>query len=216
MEAAIIVVLVVVFAILVVMMIIALGSRRKDSKTISFESKTTDEPKQLTQQEKSGNYQAQGGFNFAPAKKEEAVLPGQELKTSATAAIPTAAQPASQPTANIDAPSASAVSEKPHEDPEPVAEAAAAEPETLTVEAEAKPEDPAVVTKKLEKETEKEDGPVAVATETAEDSEPETKPEPEEPEQKRRLMTPPKRRWKPTRLSQRRSLRQRTSRRRKR
>lgn len=180
MEAAIIVVLVVVFAILVVMMIIALGSRRKDSKTISFESKTTDEPKQLTQQEKSGNYQAQGGFNFAPAKKEEAVLPGQELKTSATAAIPTAAQPASQPTANIDAPSASAVSEKPHEDPEPVAEAAAAEPETLTVEAEAKPEDPAEVTKKLEKETEKEDGPVAVATETAEDSEPDTKPE--EPE----------------------------------
>ena len=180
MEAAIIVVLVVVFAILVVMMIIALGSRRKDSKTISFESKTTDEPKQLTQQEKSGNYQAQGGFNFAPAKKEEAVLPGQELKTSATAAIPTAAQPASQPTANIDAPSASAASEKPHEDPEPVAEAAVAEPEALTVEAEAKPEEPVVVTKKPEKETEKEDEPVAVATETAEDSEPDTKPE--EPE----------------------------------
>jgi len=187
MEAAIIVVLVVVFAILVVMMIIALGSRRKDSKTISFESKTTDEPKQLTQQEKSGNYQAQGGFNFAPAKKEEAVLPGQELKTSATAAIPTAAQPASQPTAHIDAPSASAVSEKPHEDPKPVAEAAVVEPDTLTVEAEAKPEDPAVVTKKPEKETEKEDEPVAAVTETAEDSEPDTKPEepktePEEPE----------------------------------
>lgn len=192
MEAAIIVVLVVVFAILVVMMIIALGSRRKDSKTISFESKTTDEPKQLTQQEKSGNYQAQGGFNFAPAKKEEAVLPGQELKTSATAAIPTAAQSASQPTAHTDAPSASAVSEKPHEDPEPVAEAAVAEPETLTVEAEAKPEDPAVVTKKPERETEKEDEPVAAVTETAEDSEQDTKPEdpetvepetkPEEPE----------------------------------
>ena len=187
MEAAIIVVLVVVFAILVVMMIIALGSRRKDSKTISFESKTTDEPKQLTQQEKSGNYQAQGGFNFAPAKKEEAVLPGQELKTSATAAIPTAAQPAPQSTAHIDAPSASAVSEKPHEDPEPVAEAAAAEPETLTVEAEAKPEDPAVVTKKPERETEKEDEPVAAVTETAEDSEQDTKPEDpetEEPETK--------------------------------
>lgn len=180
MEAAIIVVLVVVFAILVVMMIIALGSRRKDSKTISFESKTTDEPKQLTQQEKSGNYQAQGGFNFAPAKKEEAVLPGQELKTSATAAIPTAPQLASQPTAHIDAPSASAVSEKPHEDPKPVAEAAVVEPDTLTVEAEAKPEDPAVVTKKPEKETEKEDEPVAAVTETAEDSEPDTKPE--EPE----------------------------------
>ena len=183
MEAAIIVVLVVVFAILVVMMIIALGSRRKDSKTISFESKTTDEPKQLTQQEKSGNYQAQGGFNFAPAKKEEAVLPGQELKTSATAAIPTAAQPASQPTAHIDAPSASVVSEKPHEDPEPVAEAAVAEPEALTVEAEAKPEDPAVVTKKPERETEKEDEPVAAVTETAEDSEPDTKPEEPETEE---------------------------------
>ena len=183
MEAAIIVVLVVVFAILVVMMIIALGSRRKDSKTISFESKTTDEPKQLTQQEKSGNYQAQGGFNFAPAKKEEAVLPGQELKTSATAAIPTAAQPASQPTAHIDAPSASAVSEKPHEDPEPVAEAAVVEPDTLTVEAEANPEDPAVVTKKPEKETEKEDEPVAAVTETAEDSEPDTKPEEPETEE---------------------------------
>ena len=183
MEAAIIVVLVVVFAILVVMMIIALGSRRKDSKTISFESKTTDEPKQLTQQEKSGNYQAQGGFNFAPAKKEEAVLPGQELKTSATAAIPTAAQPAPQPTAHIDAPSASAVSEKPHEDPEPVAEAAVAEPETLTVETEAKPEDPAVVTKKPERETEKEDEPVAAVTETAEDSEPDTKPEEPETEE---------------------------------
>lgn len=183
MEAAIIVVLVVVFAILVVMMIIALGSRRKDSKTISFESKTTDEPKQLTQQEKSGNYQAQGGFNFAPAKKEEAVLPGQELKTSATAAIPTAAQPASQPTAHIDAPSASAVSEKPHEDPEPVAEAAVAEPETLTVETEAKPEDPAVVTKKPERETEKEDEPVAAVTETAEDSEQDTKPEEPETEE---------------------------------
>ena len=183
MEAAIIVVLVVVFAILVVMMIIALGSRRKDSKTISFESKTTDEPKQLTQQEKSGNYQAQGGFNFAPAKKEEAVLPGQELKTSATAAIPTAAQPASQPTAHTDAPSTSAASEKPHEDPEPVEEAAAAEPETLTVEAEAKPEEPVVVTKKPEKETEKEEEPVAVVTETAEDSESETKPEEPETEE---------------------------------
>ena len=74
------------------------------------------------------------------------------------------------------------MSEKPHEDPKPVAEAAVVEPDTLTVEAEAKLEDPVVVTKKPEKETEKEDEPVAAVTETAEDSEPETKPEPEEPE----------------------------------
>ena len=30
-----------------------------------------EEKKQLTQQEKSGNYQAQGGFNFAPAQPDE-------------------------------------------------------------------------------------------------------------------------------------------------
>ena len=178
MEAAIIVVLVVVFAILVVMMIIALGSRRKDSKTISFE--TTDEPKQLTQQEKSGNYQAQGGFNFAPAKKEEAVLPGQELKTSATSAIPTAAQPASQPTTRSDAPSVSAVSEKPQEDSVPVAEAVVDEPETPQVEPKPETKAPAVASEKPKKE--KEDEPVAVATEAAE--EPEPKPEEsEEPEE---------------------------------
>ena len=171
MEAAIIVVLVVVFAILVVMMIIALGSRRKDSKTISFE--TTDEPKQLTQQEKSGNYQAQGGFNFAPAKKEEAVLPGQELKTSATSAIPTAAQPASQPTTRSDAPSVSAVSEKPQEDSTPVVEAVVDEPETPQVEPKPETKAPAVASEKPKKE--KEDEPVAVATEAAEEAEP--KPE---------------------------------------
>ena len=175
MEAAIIVVLVVVFAILVVMMIIALGSRRKDSKTISFE--TTDEPKQLTQQEKSGNYQAQGGFNFAPAKKEEAVLPGQELKTSATSVIPTAAQPASQPTTRSDAPSASARSEKPQEDSTPVVEAVVDEPETPQVELKPETKAPAVASEKPEKE--KEDEPVAVATEAAEEAE----PKPEEPEE---------------------------------
>ena len=178
MEAAIIVVLVVVFAILVVMMIIALGSRRKDSKTISFE--TTDEPKQLTQQEKSGNYQAQGGFNFAPAKKEEAVLPGQELKTSATSAIPTAAQPASQPTTRSDAPSVSAGSEKPQEDSTPVVEAVVDEPETPQVEPKPETKAPAVASEKPKKE--KEDEPVAVVVEAAE--EPEPKPEePEEPEE---------------------------------
>jgi len=168
MEAAIIVVLVVVF----------LGSRRKDSKTISFE--TTDEPKQLTQQEKSGNYQAQGGFNFAPAKKEEAVLPGQELKTSATSAIPTAAQPASQPTTRSDAPSASARSEKPQEDSTPVVEAVVDEPETPQVEPKPETKAPAVASEKPEKE--KEDEPVAVATEAAEEAEPRPE-EPEEPEE---------------------------------
>lgn len=185
MEAAIIVVLVVVFAILVVMMIIALGSRRKDSKTISFE--TTDEPKQLTQQEKSGNYQAQGGFNFAPAKKEEAVLPGQELKTSATSAIPTAAQPASQPTTRSDTLSVSAGSEKPQEDSTPVVEAVVDEPETPQVELKPETKAPAVASEKPEKE--KEDEPVAVATEAAEEAEPKPE-EPEEPEEAQPVAEP--------------------------
>ena len=187
MEAAIIVVLVVVFAILVVMMIIALGSRRKDSKTISFE--TTDEPKQLTQQEKSGNYQAQGGFNFAPAKKEEAVLPGQELKTSATSAIPTAAQPASQPTTRSDAPSASARSEKPQEDSTPVVEAVVDEPETPQVEPKPETKAPAVASEKPEKE--KEDEPVAVATEAAEEAQPAAEPADAEPVEKQPAVTEP-------------------------
>lgn len=68
-----------VIAVLVIAALIAIGLKRKKAKTVSFEQKTA-EPKQLTQQEKSGNYQAQGGFNFAPAKKDAEVLPGQELK----------------------------------------------------------------------------------------------------------------------------------------
>lgn len=70
---------IVAVAVLVIIALIVLGLRRKKAKTVSFEQKAT-EPKELTQQEKSGNYQAQGGFNFTPAKKEGDVLPGQELK----------------------------------------------------------------------------------------------------------------------------------------
>ncbi len=50
--------------VLVVAGVIVAGHRRKKSKTVTFEKK---EPKELTQQDRSGNYQATGGFNFAPA-----------------------------------------------------------------------------------------------------------------------------------------------------
>lgn len=76
-----------VIAVLVIAALIVIGLKRKQAKTVSFEHKTA-EPKQLTQHEKSGNYQAQGGFNFAPAKKEAEVLPGQELKPQPTVDLP--------------------------------------------------------------------------------------------------------------------------------
>ena len=50
---------------LIVLGIVVVGRKRKEEKTVSFAK--TEEPKELTQQEKSGNYQAKGGFNFAPA-----------------------------------------------------------------------------------------------------------------------------------------------------
>ena len=75
------IILIAVFLLFMLGVLILVGLRRSDAKKVSFT--TTEEPKELTQQEKSGNYQAHGGFNFAPAKaddKEPAVLPGQELK----------------------------------------------------------------------------------------------------------------------------------------
>lgn len=59
-----IVVAVIVVA-LIVLGIVVVGRKRKEEKTVSFAK--AEEPKELTQQEKSGNYQAKGGFNFAPA-----------------------------------------------------------------------------------------------------------------------------------------------------
>lgn len=57
--------------ILLLIVLVVVGLNRKKSKTVSFEKKVDDAPKELTQQEKSGNYQATGGFNFAPAKANE-------------------------------------------------------------------------------------------------------------------------------------------------
>ncbi len=104
----------VIIAVLVIVALIVFGLRRKKTKTVSFEPKA-EEPKQLTQQEKSGNYQAQGGFNFAPAKKEAEVLPGQELKLETEVQ---ANELSAQLTSELSAPKTAAVEE-------PVAEAKA-------------------------------------------------------------------------------------------
>ena len=86
-----IVLAVIVIALILVGVVVA-GKKRKESKTISFEK--VEEPKELTQQEKSGNYQAKGGFNFAQAdaqpKQPEPVRrekPKTEAKPQAAAAF---------------------------------------------------------------------------------------------------------------------------------
>lgn len=75
---------------LIIAGIVVAGNKRKASKTVSFEK--PEEPKQLTQQEKSGNYQAKGGFNFAQVdaqpKQPEPIR--RERPASASAAAPSA------------------------------------------------------------------------------------------------------------------------------
>ncbi|AZA11704.1 signal recognition particle-docking protein FtsY [Corynebacterium gerontici] len=60
-------VIIAVVLLLLVVAFIAIGLKRKNTKTVSFEK---PEQKELTQQEKSGNYQVKSGFNFQPAQKE--------------------------------------------------------------------------------------------------------------------------------------------------
>ncbi|MFH0410842.1 signal recognition particle-docking protein FtsY [Corynebacterium sp. L4756] len=63
----------VVVLIVLIVLIVLWGKKRGEDKKVSFE-KPEEEPKELTQQQKSGNYQAQSGFNFAPAKTAEPVV----------------------------------------------------------------------------------------------------------------------------------------------
>lgn len=86
-----IVLAVIVIALILIGVVVA-GKKRRESKTISFDK--VEEPKELTQQEKSGNYQAKGDFNFAQAdaqpKQPEPVRrekPKPEAKPQAAAAF---------------------------------------------------------------------------------------------------------------------------------
>ncbi|CAM3962034.1 signal recognition particle-docking protein FtsY [Corynebacterium belfantii] len=65
-----IIAVVVIFAVVIGVII---AQRNKKAKTVSFESAADSEQKQLTQQQRSGNYQAQGEFSFAPAQAPMAV-----------------------------------------------------------------------------------------------------------------------------------------------
>ena len=85
---------------LIVILIIVWGLKRKKAKTISFgEDTEAEEPKELTQAEKSGNYTAQGGFNFAPAVKDKVAEPAPVQRGgSAAPEKPAGEQAAADPT----------------------------------------------------------------------------------------------------------------------
>ncbi|MCS4490883.1 signal recognition particle-docking protein FtsY [Corynebacterium sp. ES2715-CONJ3] len=59
---------------IIVAILIVIGLKRRKTKTIAFQKPDDDQPKELTQEQKSGNYQAHGGFQFAPAEKHPELL----------------------------------------------------------------------------------------------------------------------------------------------
>nr|WP_120491437.1 signal recognition particle-docking protein FtsY [Corynebacterium lactis] len=109
--------IVAVAAIVIILLLLVAGYLRRKKNRVSFAKE--EQPKELTQEQKSGNYQATGGFNFAPAaapekapEKEPELLPGQELR----------AEPIAEPV----------VEPEPTPEPEPVAEPEPeSEPETI-------------------------------------------------------------------------------------
>lgn len=73
---------------LIIIIALIIGAKRKKSKMVSFGGEDSEEPKQLTQEQKSGNYQATGGFNFAPGgagEKQPAAKPEPIASESADA-----------------------------------------------------------------------------------------------------------------------------------
>lgn len=161
----------VVLVVLAIIIVLIVGNQRGKSKTVSFE-KPEENKKELTQQEKSGNYQAQGGFNFAPAKQtEEPVLrEGQDLgapKAEATPIVPpvvippaapeeekapeqstdtfAAQEPAEEAPATPESETPDEVVEEPEVQEPEVEEVAAVEPEVETEEPAVAAEEPAVV-----------------------------------------------------------------------
>lgn len=116
--------IVISIAVLVILIagIIIVGKKRKSAKSVSFEKPA--EPKELTQQEKSGNYQAKGSFNFAQAgSKEKEPVP---LVDAPSAPEPTPPAPVPEPVVE----ETQAEKSEPVVEPEPTL--AAEEPQTPT------------------------------------------------------------------------------------
>ena len=91
MNTTLIVVIVVVVLLLIILGVIIGGKKRGEAKKVSFEKPAEIEEKQLTQEQKSGNYQAQGGFNFTQAgPAKEPVTPPSNPSTQPGSAEPSA------------------------------------------------------------------------------------------------------------------------------
>lgn len=160
----------VVVLIILIALLILWGKKRGEDKKVSFD-KAEEEPKELTQQQKSGNYQAQSGFNFAPAQSAEPVPARETPKPPQDSAVPPVVPPIPQPQEAADekepaqeqlaqeqAVQEPAVSEEPAQqepadvkpaEPEPV-EAEVAE--TVEPEADEEPAEPATVAPAVEEE----------------------------------------------------------------
>ena len=91
MNTTLIVVIVVVVLLLIILGVIIGGKKRGEAKKVSFEKPAEIEEKQLTQEQKSGNYQAQGGFNFTQAgPAKEPVTPPSNPSAQPGSAEPSA------------------------------------------------------------------------------------------------------------------------------
>lgn len=166
----------VVVLIVLIILLILWGKKRGEDKKVSFE-KHEEEPKELTQQQKSGNYQAQSGFNFAPAKSAEPVqkspaAPSPEVEQQKAAPVPPVVPPTPEP-------------QEAAETEIPEQESPVAEPETKdSSAAESTPAEAATTPEAVEEPV----APVAEDTQQdptiIEESEPEAAPAPEpaEPE----------------------------------
>ncbi len=157
MEPYVWIILAAVVVVLLIVLLLIVGAVRRRNRTISFEEKK-EEPRELTREEKSGNYQAQGGFSFSagpavadePKEKEPEILPGQELGGRGAAGGEAPAKPVIPP-AVPPAPAGEPAPEVPRDAAAPGADApAAAEPAgeepPAPVDPEAVPAEPAADT----------------------------------------------------------------------
>lgn len=161
----------VVVLIILIALLILWGKKRGEDKKVSFD-KAEEEPKELTQQQKSGNYQAQSGFNFAPAQSAEPVPARETPKPPQDSAVPPVVPPIPQPQEAAD--------EKEPAQEQPAQEQAVQEPAVSEEPAQQEPaqQEPADV-KPAELEPEPE--PEPVEAEVAETVEPEADEEPTAP-----------------------------------
>ena len=84
----------VVVIVLLAILAIAIGLWRRSQNKISFSKEAdTDEPKEITQQDRSGNYQAGTGFSFAPAEKAKDKEPVRRGEPTSKAAAPAPEKP---------------------------------------------------------------------------------------------------------------------------